>query len=256
MGNGHVSRYALDIINRGNSSYNDIALLKTVQLGNLSFINKDVLGVILKKYLNTVDRALLLWAAANIKPVYEVCIFNRVAELGHLNVLKWLKKQGYSWDDQTYESAALGGNMEVLRWLKDEECSWNCWSPARAAKGGHIEVLRWLRDNNCPFDGWACDSALKYGNFEVLKWLREHKYSWGYKASESVVSSLNFEMTKWAIENGCPVDDNTCSIAACYDNLVALRWLREQGYPFGKITNKDYYLPEIRQYLEENGISE
>jgi hypothetical protein len=38
----------------------------------------------------------------------------------------------------------------------------------------------------------------------------------------------------WAIENGCPLDEYTCSYAAEYGHLNILQWAIEHGCPWDR----------------------
>ena len=46
--------------------------------------------------------------------------------------------------------AARDGHLEVLRWARRNGCPWNEWTISAAAREGHLETLEWLRRNGCP----------------------------------------------------------------------------------------------------------
>ena len=69
------------------------------------------------------------------------------------------------------EKAAERGDVEVLKWLRAEGYSCDEWTCAYAAKGGQLEVLKWLRAEGCPCDEKACALAATSGHWDVLKWL-------------------------------------------------------------------------------------
>jgi len=108
------------------------------------------------------------------KPTYE-----RIARVGWLSVLKWLRKQDPScpWNEGICMVAAKGGHLEILKWLREQDtpCPWNSWTCSAAAVGGHLEVLKWLREQDppCPWNADTCWEAARGGHLEVLKWLRE-----------------------------------------------------------------------------------
>ena len=89
---------------------------------------------------------------------------------GHLEVLKWARRNGCPWDEKTCAEAARGGHLEVLRWARENGCPWDEMTCARAANGGHLEVLQWLRQNGCPWDSYTCMFAAEGGELEVLQW--------------------------------------------------------------------------------------
>ena len=47
--------------------------------------------------------------------------------------------------------AAAGGHLEVLRWLRRNGCPWNETTCSGAAMFNHLEVLQWARENGCPW---------------------------------------------------------------------------------------------------------
>ena len=61
---------------------------------------------------------------------------------GRLELLRWARKQGCPWSEETFVAAAGGGHLEVLRWLREQGCPWGKKTFAAAAEGGHLEVLR------------------------------------------------------------------------------------------------------------------
>jgi len=53
---------------------------------------------------------------------------------------------------------------------------------------------------------------------------------------------------KWARENGCPWNENTCSLAAINRHLEVLKWARENGCSwneFAKATYERFSKPKI-----------
>jgi hypothetical protein len=84
----------------------------------------------------------------------DICLL--AARFGHLEVLKWARKNGYICDESTYSLAAREGHFEILKWFKENNCPWNELVCMEAAKGGHLSILQWARENNCPWNGWVC----------------------------------------------------------------------------------------------------
>ena len=66
---------------------------------------------------------------------------------GHLEVLRWARRNGCPWDWRTCSAAATGGHLEVLQWARQNGCPWNSYTCEGAALGGHLEVLRWTHEN-------------------------------------------------------------------------------------------------------------
>ena len=67
-----------------------------------------------------------------------------------MEVLKWLRKQGCPWDEETCAFAADGGHLELLKWARNKGCPWDMETCANAYDNGHSEVLEWAREHGCP----------------------------------------------------------------------------------------------------------
>ena len=88
-------------------------------------------------------------------------------------MLKWLRKNGWPWDEMTCWSAARGGHLEVLQWARANGCPWNEDTCKLAAIGGHFEVLQWARANGCPWSGEELYIAAEMGHEAVVRALIE-----------------------------------------------------------------------------------
>jgi hypothetical protein len=55
--------------------------------------------------------------------MYKNCeLANCFSHNGHLEVLKWLRENGYEWDSEICSGAAKNGHLEVLKWLRKNGC--------------------------------------------------------------------------------------------------------------------------------------
>ena len=69
----------------------------------------------------------------------------------------------------TCAAAAGAGRLDVLRWARKNGCPWDEETCAAAARGGHLRVLQWAREKGCSWDEEACLNIL----FEF--WRRQSK---------------------------------------------------------------------------------
>jgi ankyrin repeat protein len=72
-----------------------------------------------------------------------------LAYFGHLDILKWARKNGSEWDRFVCFYAALNGHLEVLKWARENGCEWDSQVCYHAALNGHLEVLKWAKENGC-----------------------------------------------------------------------------------------------------------
>jgi hypothetical protein len=46
-------------------------------------------------------------------------------------------------------------HLEILKYLQKNGCPWNSNVCSFAAKNGHIEVIKWSRENGCEWDSYT-----------------------------------------------------------------------------------------------------
>ena len=95
-------------------------------------------------------------------------------------MLRWARRNGCEWDEETCAWAASAGRLETLRWARENGCPWNERTCTCAAHEGHLEVLQWLRQNGRPWDMGTCTWAAKGGHLEVLQWADENGCPWDW----------------------------------------------------------------------------
>uniref|UniRef100_A0A7S2SYE7 F-box domain-containing protein n=1 Tax=Chloropicon primus TaxID=1764295 RepID=A0A7S2SYE7_9CHLO len=137
---------------------------------------------------------------------------------GHLNVLVWLRSDG--WPRRvTAAWAARGGHLHILIWFHIDSQRQQGHPPSgalrwgealcEAARGGHLHILRWARsqDPHCVWN-WrtTCAQAARGGHLHILQWLRNHNLP-------------------------CDWDHRSCAGAAEGGHLAVLQWLRSQDPP-------------------------
>lgn len=101
------------------------------------------------------------------------------AEAGHIEILKFARRNGCPWDPRTSSAAAWGNHCEVLQWVVAQGCSRDREVSHGAAMSGNLPMLRWLqREGGGSFDCRTCSYAALGGCLEVLKWLNSEDCPW------------------------------------------------------------------------------
>ncbi|KAG5184432.1 hypothetical protein JKP88DRAFT_277227 [Tribonema minus] len=184
----------------------------------------------------------LLWSAV-IRSPFEVVLYlhalgaqwgidafrdtwlcRTAAERGHLEMLQWVRAQGFAWGTCTSTAAARRGHLEVLRlvvmsftsvaksvaeFARRASCSiCSCWRfikvSSRTASGTdmwtkvfeflphgrYLQLSSWLQDIGYPLDPSACMSAVHVGRLDILQWLRERGCPWDGERTMRHVTSL------------------------------------------------------------------
>jgi hypothetical protein len=142
-----------------------------------------------------------------------------VAWSRHLEVVKYLRQIGISWDEETCANAAAHGHLELLKWARTNQCPWNVKTCAEAAAGGHLELLKWARTNQCPWNVKTCTYAAMNGHLKLLKWARANQCPRDVKTCTYAASNGHLELLKWARTNQCPWNEETCTQVAVNGHL-------------------------------------
>ena len=169
---------------------------------------------------------------------------------GNLRWLKFARKNGCPWDEDTIANAAKYGHLECLKWAMNNGCPWDENTTASAAANGHLECLKWVRKNGCPWNWKTTSFAAKYGYLECLKWARENGCPWNEETSTSAAANGHLECLKWAKENECPWNESTTRCAAANGHLECLKWLRENGCPWNEDTTNSAALNKHLECLK------
>ncbi len=196
----------------------------------LSYLSENMDNTVIIKLLIKYGKLELLQLAIT-RELSKLRICELAAESGQLNILKWLLKNGYDWeqDRSICATASLNGHFDVLKWVRKNYFEWDKFTCSFAARNGHLDILKWARENGCEWDELTCAYAAKNGHLNVLKWARENGCEWNDKTCTFAARNGHLHVLKWARENGCEWDSGTCSLAAANNHLDVLIWARENG---------------------------
>ena len=100
-------------------------------------------------------------------------------QYGLLKVLKWLRENGFPWDDQTCAEAAQGGHLEVLKWLRaNDGCLLDSRTVLWAGKAGKLKTMQWALANGASY---AMEDLADLGRAAgvIMPENRELMQSWG-----------------------------------------------------------------------------
>jgi len=105
--------------------------------------------------------------------------------------------------EQLCARLALLGRLTVLRWVRENGCPWDAFACSGAARGGHLSALQWARANGCPWDTETCAQAAAGGHLSVLQWARANGCPWSQETC-AMAGGRHLSMLQWARANGCP----------------------------------------------------
>jgi len=93
--------------------------------------------------------------------------------VGLQSVATWMCWSGWEqrcpWDEDVCFWTARHGHLELLKWARKNRCSWNNSICAKAAKKGQLEILKWARANGGFWDESVCSFAAKNRDLPMLR---------------------------------------------------------------------------------------
>lgn len=109
-----------------------------------------------------------------LKSTKYFSLMNKAAQHGYLNLIKYLHREGYQWNEKTCISAAHGGKLECLKYLHENGCKWNESTCAAAAWNGNYDCLVYARENGCYWNTVTINDALYKGHLDCVKYAVEN----------------------------------------------------------------------------------
>ena len=174
---------------------------------------------------------------------------------GHLDCLRYARENGCSWDEGTCSYAALNGHLDCLKYARENGCPWDEDTCENAAKNGHLECLKYARENRCPWDVWTCTLAALNGHLDCLEYLRSYKCDMCHACVRNTTYRDECECGGH-YEAGCPWNENTCTYAAEEGHLNCLKYAHENGCSWNWGTCRDAAKGghlDCLKYAHENG---
>lgn len=132
------------------------------------------------------------------------------AQNGHVNILRWMKNNGYKIESNSALLYAVSGNkLESLKCLFE---------------------LGFYKDKNIDL----ISEAIIKGNFEIIEWVKNNDFLLVSEAYKTAAAHGRLDIFKWLYNNGCPLNSNMMYyiISFEYDNkLEIMRYLKEINCP-------------------------
>lgn len=206
----------------------------------------------------------------------------KIAELGHLNVLQFLH-DNFNMRfalPMASRGAALGGQIHILKWLKENNILIDIKDGQKdtlcyfALAVGQLETLKWLRQEGfnlseriikekSPFEQGVMAAAIKSGNIELIRYCKDLGFSFEVQSSSRrqqcdclAIATGNIDVIRYCSDLGC---EFTVRVLDCVfehitmDSLIFLRgksllWSSET---INKAAESNQF--ELLKYAHENG---
>ncbi|PNH10596.1 Fibronectin type 3 and ankyrin repeat domains protein 1 [Tetrabaena socialis] len=195
--------------------------------------------------------------------------------------------------DEALEAAAGAGQLEVCRWLRQQGCSWNCWALDAAAEGGHQDLCEWLLASGCPWCDRAAGMAARGGHVGLMDWLLGTGHNSAFEglfeaaaagcdlptlqrlhsthstqplcefskimvlafAAGSLTADWRAKV-EWLEGQGCPRTAEACAKAVKQpDWRGRLQWLQQRGYPLSPMVAEAAAEVGALEYVLGSGVA-
>jgi hypothetical protein len=102
---------------------------------------------------------------------------------GHVDVLKWVVRNGYKWDAkkdyQHYLTAIKNSKLQVLVWMNSCAPIFTtdtCFPSIYASQEGEFEIVKWLHENGCPCNQNSYRAAEENNHWRIEQWIHRQLY--------------------------------------------------------------------------------
>lgn len=90
--------------------------------------------------------------------------------------------------------AVENGHLEVLKWLCKNGCKWDVHLCNHAAGKGHLHILKWSKNNKLPLLKNDCMRiARQNNNVKIIEWFGKEYESASYLAYKEIMNNLGIE---------------------------------------------------------------
>lgn len=216
-------------------------------------------------YLNVISTGhweLMVRAAARMGKESDAATV--AASYGNLQLLAYLRNEGFSWDCKTCQKASEFCHLDCLQYAHENGCPWDCNVYKYAAQAGHLDCMKYGHKEGLEWHVDVCMYAASMNETTCLEYAHKNGCPWDEGTVEASIRNGQWQCLVFALRNGCPCTE-LASYAACTtgrldelrilhqfgalwttdtcvkavesrDDLVCLRFLHENGCPWNEET--------------------
>lgn len=190
---------------------------------------------------------LMKWAISNnyairlLKCTTFIKVFNyKSTEENSITMVTIARMNGCHWNEDTCDEAIKHGYFKLLKMLREYNCPWtqSCWKIA--ALKDKLEILKWILENGITIDKndlneeFFANLVANFVSIEMLQFIKNLGCKWDKSAYSHPFDCDNFGPTKetleWLYDNGCPLNETLCYIAAYHGDLETMQWTVSKGF--------------------------
>jgi len=154
----------------------------------------------------------------NVNKRVVTSLYTTSASHGHLNVIKYLHKNGYDCRDSICNIATGMGHLKILQYaLNVMGLPCTSWTAVAAASSDKLDCLIYLHESGCQWDEWTCSYAAKNNSLQCLRYAYEHGCPWNAHTLANAIAGRHTKILKYILL--CPF--NTFNAMRDFGNYTA-----------------------------------
>lgn len=115
------------------------------------------------------------WAFRTNCPQHQgMCAY--AAGLAKVDVLEYLRVNGFHWDHRTCTEAAKHGEINCLEYLREHGCPWDEDTFVQAALHGNSKCLKYLHKHGCPWNANTSTNTAAHGTRILSKQQQKREF--------------------------------------------------------------------------------
>ena len=175
-------------------------------------------------------------------------VFRAAARNGDLQMLEYLFQNNFVHDDYAISNAAGKGRLDIIEYLLSKGCNWNTETLCQAAEKGHLNIIVYCLEKGCPYNLFVAHAAARGGYLDILKYCvengyyKEKHYYRNYRLLEDAIHYNHLHIIKYLFEiqhldySNFNTDFNLINSAAHYGHLNIIKYLCSKGFTINEDT--------------------
>jgi hypothetical protein len=220
---------------------------------------KSMLALITAARVGSLPAVKYLLERCSEFPVHSrVCVVDRAAKSGSVELVEWLLDNNFPLRGSTYISGAASGSRDMMEALMRRGGSFSGVSVvAAAARSGNLSLVQECVRGGCNPSEMACAGAVKSGNLDLLKWLRSIGCEWNEMTCYRAAADGRLDILKWcrSQQPPCPWSSSAFLGALVGSQVEILEWLFNNGCEPHYLYEEDSYTysPQVMDWCIANG---
>jgi hypothetical protein len=156
---------------------------------------------------------------AQLREIFETHVLTKLRPRSEIKFLKMAFKNARDAVERSKIKVGKKFNISEFTSISQMEYAWDNY--------------HWGEDEDDGTQEYFCSRVAGMNKLEYLVWAREVKNcDWNWRTITRAAYRGNLAMVKYCVDNGCPMDEDACTVAADKGHLDVLKYLHENDCPW------------------------